>query len=69
MNIYLHQRGVVLTGKAWEIKAKLKELRHSYSTVESWLQSVEGTSSRPKRTASATARKNAGSSAKLRPIV
>ncbi|MCM3760347.1 Z-ring formation inhibitor MciZ [Alkalihalobacillus oceani] len=69
MNIYVHQHGVVLTGKAWEIKAKLKELRHSYPTVESWLQSVEGTSSRPKRTASATAKKKAGSSAKLRPIV
>ncbi|WP_088102359.1 Z-ring formation inhibitor MciZ [Alkalihalobacillus urbisdiaboli] len=69
MKIYVHQKGIILAGKAWEIKAKLKEAMRSYHHVEDWSNSIYQTSSRQTRTASATAKKNVASSAYPLPIV
>ncbi|MCQ6273804.1 Z-ring formation inhibitor MciZ [Bacillus sp. V3B] len=33
MKIYVHDKGVTLSGKAWEIKQKLKEYRKDYRLV------------------------------------
>ncbi|WP_081734248.1 Z-ring formation inhibitor MciZ [Halalkalibacter akibai] len=71
MKIYVHNQGITLAGKAWEIKAKLKQARASFDLVEDWVNSVHTESVKPipTRTASATAQKNNGSSSNLRPIV
>ncbi|MCM3597050.1 MULTISPECIES: Z-ring formation inhibitor MciZ [Bacillaceae] len=36
MKIYLLDKGVVLVGKAWEVREKLKEYSRKYETVEQW---------------------------------
>jgi hypothetical protein len=36
MKIYLLDKGVVLVGKAWEVREKLKEYSRKYKTVEQW---------------------------------
>ncbi|NEU30815.1 Z-ring formation inhibitor MciZ [bacterium LRH843] len=68
MKIYIHEHGVLMAGKAWEINAKLKEAKKSFQSVEEWVHSVH-MSARPTLSASATAKKKAGSSSYLRPIV
>lgn len=41
MKIYLHEQGVVLAGKGWEIVEKLKEYQKLYSTVAEWVSKVD----------------------------
>ncbi|RIW33583.1 Z-ring formation inhibitor MciZ [Bacillus salacetis] len=36
MKIIVHPKGVILHGKAWEIKAKLKEYSHKYQYIQDW---------------------------------
>lgn len=36
MKIYIMPRGITMVGKAWEIRAKLKEYAKEYRTVEEW---------------------------------
>ncbi|MBP3951084.1 Z-ring formation inhibitor MciZ [Bacillus suaedae] len=67
MKVYIHQKGFILAGKAWEIRAKLKEASASFKTVENWIETVH--CSEPASNASATAQKKSGSSSYLRPIV
>ena len=38
LKIYRLEKGIVLVGKAWEIKAKLREYNRSFRTVKDWLQ-------------------------------
>jgi Mother cell inhibitor of FtsZ len=38
LKIYRLEKGIVLVGKAWEIRAKLKEYSQSFVTVNDWLQ-------------------------------
>lgn len=38
VKIYRHDQGITLVGKAWEIRAKLKEYGNIYSTVNEWVQ-------------------------------
>jgi hypothetical protein len=40
MNIYVHEKGIVLTGKAWEIVQKLKEYADHFQYVTDWVESV-----------------------------
>lgn len=40
MNIYVWEKGIILSGKAWEIKAKLKEYRNNYNLVKDWIEGV-----------------------------
>ncbi|WP_315613809.1 Z-ring formation inhibitor MciZ [Alkalihalobacillus sp. MEB130] len=69
MKVYVHNQGIILTGKAWEIRAKLKQMQHSFDTLEQWVQAVHPCTSHPTLTASATAEKKIGSSSNVRPIV
>jgi hypothetical protein len=36
MKIYLLEKGIVLVGKAWEVREKLKEYSRKYETIEQW---------------------------------
>ncbi|WP_210365634.1 Z-ring formation inhibitor MciZ [Bacillus sp. REN3] len=38
MKIYIHEKGVVLAGKAWEIKQKLKEYGKQHCYVKDWIK-------------------------------
>ncbi|WP_081727590.1 Z-ring formation inhibitor MciZ [Halalkalibacter wakoensis] len=69
MKVYVHENGIIMSGKAWEIQAKLKKMQHSFDTMEQWVDSVHRTNSNPTRMASPTAQKKIGSSSYLRPIV
>lgn len=40
MKIYVRENGITLTGKAWEIRQKLKEYGHEYKLVKDWLSAV-----------------------------
>ena len=42
MKIYVHQNGVTLVGKAWEIKEKLKTYGKSYAYVKEWIDDIAG---------------------------
>lgn len=67
MNIVVRQTSIALSGKAWEIRAKLKQMGKQYDTVKEWCDSVHQHTTRV--TASATAKKKAVSSEKALPIV
>jgi hypothetical protein len=41
MKVYVHEKGVILVGKAWEIKQKLIEYRKQFETVKAWVNSTE----------------------------
>jgi hypothetical protein len=41
MKVYVHEKGVILVGKAWEIKQKLLEYRKQFETVQAWVNSSE----------------------------
>ncbi|WP_268870722.1 Z-ring formation inhibitor MciZ [Alkalihalobacillus hemicellulosilyticus] len=64
--MYIHNKGLTITGKVWEVRAKLKQLQHSFETVEHYINSRYD--SKPNLKASATAQKKWGSSAKVLPI-
>ncbi len=38
MKIYVHDKGFVLVGKAWEIKQKLAEYRRRYELLQDWVE-------------------------------
>jgi hypothetical protein len=40
MKVYVHDKGIILVGKGWEIIQKLKEYNKDYSTVVEWLEKV-----------------------------
>ena len=40
MNIYVHEKGIILTGKAWEIRQKLKEYANHFHFVSDWVESL-----------------------------
>ncbi|WP_332633890.1 Z-ring formation inhibitor MciZ [Halalkalibacter flavus] len=69
MKVYVHKKGVIMAGKAWEIQAKLKQMQKSFDTLEQWVDVIHSTDCRPTLSASATAQKKTGSSSYLRPIV
>ncbi|WP_084138565.1 Z-ring formation inhibitor MciZ [Halalkalibacter okhensis] len=69
MKVYIHNKGVIMAGKAWEIQAKLKQMQNSFDTLEQWIDTVHSSNSKPTLSASATAQKKTGSSSYLRPIV
>jgi hypothetical protein len=37
MKIHLHDQGVYMVGKAWEIRKKLQEYSQCYETVAEWV--------------------------------
>ncbi|MEH7273430.1 Z-ring formation inhibitor MciZ [Neobacillus vireti] len=40
MKVYVHDKGIILVGKGWEIIQKLKEYNKNYSTVAEWVENV-----------------------------
>jgi hypothetical protein len=44
MKIYVHDKGVILTGKVWEVQRKLKEYSEYYRLLSDW---IEDTPSQP----------------------
>jgi hypothetical protein len=37
MKVYVHEKGIILVGKGWEILQKLKEYNKDYSLVSDWI--------------------------------
>ena len=68
MNIHVHETGVLLVGKAWEVKARLKQQLKKQDYVTEWVQEVFS-SDKQNNTDVDTASKKSGSSAYVRPIV
>jgi hypothetical protein len=40
MKVYVHDKGIILVGKGWEILQKLKEYNKDYLTVSEWVDKV-----------------------------
>ncbi|MGE8077964.1 Z-ring formation inhibitor MciZ [Peribacillus loiseleuriae] len=40
MKLYVLEKEIVLTGKSWEIKQKLKEFQVKYEFVSDWIHDV-----------------------------
>jgi hypothetical protein len=40
MKVYVHEKGIILVGKGWEVLQKLKEYNKEYVFVSEWVQHV-----------------------------
>jgi hypothetical protein len=40
MKIYIHEQGITLVGKPWEILQKLKQYNKDYVLVSEWVQDI-----------------------------
>jgi hypothetical protein len=40
MKVYVHEKGVILVGKGWEVLQKLKEYNKEFVYVSDWIQDV-----------------------------
>ncbi|MEH7441780.1 Z-ring formation inhibitor MciZ [Bacillus sp. JJ1122] len=47
MKIYVHDHGITLAGKAWEIKRKLKEYSKQHTLVKDWVNTVKNNARQP----------------------
>ncbi|KPB03038.1 Z-ring formation inhibitor MciZ [Bacillus sp. CHD6a] len=41
MKVYVRPNNIVLVGKAWEIRNKLKEYSHRHVYVKTWINSIK----------------------------
>jgi hypothetical protein len=41
MKVYVHEKGIILVGKGWEVLQKLKEYNKDYVTVSEWVDNVK----------------------------
>lgn len=41
MKVYVHQKGVIMVGKAWEIKHKLLEYQKQYPFLKNWINEAD----------------------------
>lgn len=41
MKMYVHKKGVILVGKAWEIRQKLKEYNQHYDLLSDWIENIK----------------------------
>lgn len=39
MKVYVHSKGIVLAGKAWVVREKLKQYSKKYVFVKDWVES------------------------------
>ncbi|WP_084028981.1 Z-ring formation inhibitor MciZ [Bacillus sp. J33] len=39
MKVYVHSNGILLAGKAWEVREKLKQYSKKYIFVKDWVES------------------------------
>jgi hypothetical protein len=47
MKIYVYDKGVILSGKAWEVRQKLKEYGKDYQLVSDWIENNKQNSVTP----------------------
>ncbi|MEH6906651.1 MULTISPECIES: Z-ring formation inhibitor MciZ [Neobacillus] len=40
MKVYVHEKGIILVGKGWEVLQKLKEYNKDHLTVSEWVNKV-----------------------------
>ncbi|MFK9093165.1 Z-ring formation inhibitor MciZ [Bacillus salipaludis] len=40
MKVVVHEKGIILVGKGWEILQKLKEYNREYVSVSEWITNV-----------------------------
>ncbi|MBV7507214.1 Z-ring formation inhibitor MciZ [Bacillus sp. sid0103] len=40
MKVYVHEKGIILVGKGWEVLQKLKEYNKDSLTVSEWVEKV-----------------------------
>jgi hypothetical protein len=40
MKVYVHAKSVILVGKAWEIRQKLREFQKQYKTLKEWVDAI-----------------------------
>lgn len=40
MKLYVHEKGITMTGKAWEIREKLKEYSQHYYYLQEWIENI-----------------------------
>jgi len=40
MKVYVHEKQIILVGKAWEIKQKLKEYGEQFQYVDEWMNAI-----------------------------
>ncbi len=40
MKIYVHEKGITLVGKSWEVLQKLKEYNKEFATVSDWIEDI-----------------------------
>lgn len=38
MKVYVIENGIILVGKVWEIRTKLKEYQKKYESVSDWIE-------------------------------
>lgn len=41
MKVYVHDKGIILVGKGWEVIQKLKEYNKEYVFVSEWVDNVK----------------------------
>ncbi|GLB58075.1 Z-ring formation inhibitor MciZ [Cytobacillus sp. NCCP-133] len=39
MKVYVHTKGIILTGRAWEVREKLKQYSKQFVYVKDWVDS------------------------------
>ena len=47
MKIFVHDHGVIISGKAWEIREKLKEYGNHYQFLSDWVENSSQNSISP----------------------
>ncbi|APH06994.1 Z-ring formation inhibitor MciZ [Bacillus weihaiensis] len=47
MKIYRHEKGIIMSGRAWEVREKLKEYGKIYPTLQEWIQAELTIEQRP----------------------
>ncbi|MCL6573265.1 MAG: Z-ring formation inhibitor MciZ [Bacillus sp. (in: Bacteria)] len=40
MKVYVHDAGIILVGKGWEVIQKLQEYNKEYITVSNWVRKM-----------------------------
>lgn len=40
MKVYVHEKGIIMAGKAWEIRQKLKEYQRQYTYLAEWVHAA-----------------------------
>lgn len=43
MKIHVHEKGILIVGKAWEVREKLKEYSKNYYLLKDWIYSKKFT--------------------------